>query len=134
MVPYGFAHRAEDDALLLQRFLIGGGHRHAVHYRVHRDTGQALPFLKGDSQLFEGRQYFRINFIHALGPVSLWGRVVIDVLIVDGRIFHVGPSWRLLLQLQPMAERLEPPFQKPLRLFLLRGDQPDDVLIQPLGG
>src|SRR5256885_12784323 len=43
-------------------------------------------------------------------------------------VLHVGPVRPG--HLQPVAVRLEPPFEHPGRLTLLLGDQPDDVLAQ----
>ena len=55
--------------------------------------------------------------------------VINDVLVVDRLVLDVLPG--RLFHREPQAERLEPPLEHPLRLFLLLRDQPDDVLVQP---
>ena len=60
----------------------------------------------------------------------LLGRGVIgNRLIVDGRIMDPRPG-RLFLR-QPEAEGFQPPFQQPVRLFLLGRNQANHVLVQP---
>ena len=70
------------------------------------------------SRLFEAR--------FALGR-----RVVVQVLVVDRRMLDARPM--RLGHLPPGGEGLQPPLQQPFGLLLARGDQPDDVLVQPLG-
>ena len=57
-------------------------------------------------------------------------------LVVDGAEFDVGPLGLglLLLQLGPVAVRLQPPLQHELRLVLLGRNQADDVFVQALRG
>ena len=51
-----------------------------------------------------------------------------DVLEIDGRIMDFGPRGRL--HREPVAECLEPPFEHPLGLPFLGGNEPDDVFVQ----
>src|ERR1019366_9940020 len=57
--------------------------------------------------------------------------VVADVLVVDGPVGNVLPG--RFGESQPVAVRARAPFEQPLRLVLLGGDQRDDVLAQPRG-
>ena len=47
-------------------------------------------------------------------------------------MMNVGPS--RFLEREEVTERSEPPLQQPLRLALLRGDQPHHVLVETLRG
>ena len=73
----------------------------------------------------------RIDLVEALQLLlRLRGGVVDDVLVVDRRERDVRPPARLLHR-QPVAVRLQPPLEQPVRLALLGGDEADDVLVQP---
>jgi hypothetical protein len=56
----------------------------------------------------------------------------VDVLEIDFRIVDARPG--RLVESQPAAKRAKPPLEHPLGFVLLRRDQPDDVLVQALGG
>ncbi len=129
----GLGDRQEDHPVLLELFLERRRHRHAVEHRVDGDTGQPLLFLKRDTQLLEGLEQLRVHFVEALRTLGLLGsRVVVDRLVVDGRIRHIGP--RRLGHLEPVPIGLEPPLEHPVRLALLLRNEPDDVLVEPSGG
>src|SRR5690606_28546545 len=55
----------------------------------------------------------------------------VGVLIIDRRVVQLRPR-RLVLQPRPVAKGLEAPFQQPVRLTLLGGDETDDILRKPL--
>ena len=62
-------------------------------------------------------------------------RVVDDVLVVDRRIIDVGPP-RLAffaLQLEPVAQRLQPPLQHPLRARPCAPRSGECLFVQTLG-
>ena len=67
----------------------------------------------------------------ASAGLGLRGRVVADVLVVDRLVGDVLPG--RLGQRQPVAVRAQAPFEQPVWLVLLGGDQSDDVLAQPRG-
>ena len=57
--------------------------------------------------------------------------VIIGVLVIDRRHVELRPvGWR---HCQPVAVGLEPPFEHPFGLVLLRRYETDSVLAQPLG-
>ena len=132
MLAHRFGERAEDDAELGQLVAEGGGHRHRVEHRVDGHVGQQLLLLERNAELLEGGADLGIDLVEAVQLRLLPGRrVVADVLVVDGRVGDVLP--RRLGHLLPGAKRLEPPVEQPLGLVLLGRDEPDDVLVQPLG-
>ena len=133
MLPHRLGERAEDDAEVRQLVLEGRRHRHAVEHRIHRHAGQHLALVQRYPQLLVGGQQFRVHLIQALGTIRRLGsRIIDDVLVVDGRIVHVGPLGLGLglFELRPVAVGPQAPVQQPLRLTLLLGDQPDHVLAQ----
>ena len=133
VVVHRFAETAEDDALLLERRLKGGLHAHAVEHHIHSHAHQTLLFFQRDAQLLEGLHQFGIGLVQAVELRLLLGRaVVVAVLVVDLGVVHMRPV--RLLHLQPQAVGLQPPLQHPLGLVLLRADEADDVLVQPLRG
>src|SRR5437879_3149963 len=134
MVLHGLGEGAEDDAELGELFFEGCRHRDAVEDRVDCDAGQALPLGERNAKLLEGLQELGVDLVEARGPLALplRGRVVDDLLVVDGRVGDVGPL-RLpgpALQLAPVAIRAQAPLEHELGLALLGRDQPDDVLVQ----
>jgi hypothetical protein len=81
--------RAEDDALLLELALEGGGDRDAVEDRIDRDPGQHLLLLERDAELLVGAQELRVDLVQALGTFAGLGRgVVVGVLKVT--LAHAG--------------------------------------------
>ena len=54
--------------------------------------------------------------------------VIDDVLEVDGRDIEVRPGGQR--HLLPLPEGFQPEFEQPFGLFLLAGDQPDDVFVE----
>ena len=133
MLADGLREGAEDDAEVLQLALEGGGHGDAVEYRVHRHAGENRLFLQRDTELGVGLQELRIDLVEALGAVfpGLGRRIIDDVVVVDLGVVNVGPGG--LFEGEPMPISLETPLEQPLRLFLLGGNQADDVLIQAAG-
>ena len=146
MVAHRLADRTENHAHFGQRFPERGGHRDTVEHGVHRDlralvfgvlrpfdAGQDGTFLQRYAELFVRRQQFRIDLVEALRTgLFLRCGVVMNILVVDRRMMDLGPM-RLGHGL-PGDECLKPPFQQPVGLVLARGNQPDRVLGQPLGG
>ena len=132
----GFAHGAEDDAGFLQHILVGGGDGDTVQHGVNRHAGHPFLLVQGDAELVESLHQLRVHLVQALGAVPLLDRggVVVDVLKVDGVVVNVGPGRLFLVQPEPMPEGPKPPLQHPLGLVLLGGNEPDDVLVQALGG
>src|SRR4029453_18963466 len=86
-------------------------------------------FFEWNPKPFERTRNLRINFVETLKRRSFLRRgVVDDVLIVDRPEFDIAPGW--LRHREPHAMGLEPPFEQPLRFLLLRGNEPDDLLVQ----
>ena len=114
---------------LVQLLFEGRCHGDAVEDRVHGNAGETCPLGEGDPELLIRLQQFRIDLFQTLRRCLLFRRRIIDhILVVDGRILHVGPC--RLFHRQPVAERLQPPFQQPFGFPLLAGDQTDDVLTE----
>ena len=135
MILDRLAHRAENDPGLLQLLLVGGSHRHAVQHGVHRHSGQPRLLFQRDAQLAERFQHLRVHFVQALRPVvrRLGRRVVVNVLVVDGRKLHVRPRRFRVGLPRPEPVRLQAPLQHPLRLVLLGRNQAHHVLAEALG-
>ena len=75
--------------LLLHR----GADRDAVENRVDRHSGELLLLGQRDPELVVGPQKLGIDLIEALERLdALRGRVVDDVLVVDGLVVDVAPS------------------------------------------
>ncbi len=126
------AERHEDDAMLGEGLLKRRLHRSAVHDGIHRHAGELLLLVERDAQLVESGQQLGIHLVQALLFLALTRSGIIDnILIINLRQIKMAPI--RLLQRQPMTERLQTKLQQPLRFFLLGGNQPDDVFIQPFG-
>src|SRR2546425_6165156 len=124
-----FRDRTENDPLPRERLPERGRHRDAVEHGVHRNAGEPLLLFDRDAELCERLHELRIHLLQAVElRLSLGRRVVADRLIVDRPIPHVRPV--RLGHLQPVVVGPQPPVEHPLRLALLGGDQPDDVLVQ----
>src|SRR5882762_7275107 len=122
-------HRTEDHAEFGELRLERGRDGHAVEHGIHGDAAEALLLLDRDAELLERGDELGIDLVERVEFWKLFGgRVVADRLIVDRPVLHVGPM--RLRHLEPVAVRLEPPLQHPLRLALLGGNQPDHVLVQ----
>ena len=108
-------------------------HRDAVEHRVHGDAGDSsFCSSSGMPSLSKVRLHLGIDLVEAVQHLLLLRRrVVDDVLVVDRVVLDVLPG--RLLHRQPQAIRLQAPLEQPLRLVLLLRDQPDDVLVEPLG-
>ncbi len=129
VLAHRLGERAEDDAELGQFSLERGRHRDAVKDGVNGHPGQQLLLLERDTELFVSLQNFGIDVIEAFDRrlLRLRSRVVSNRLIVNGRVMDVGPG--RLLHREPMAVRLQPPFQQPIGFVLLGGNMADDVFI-----
>ncbi len=135
----GFADRQEDDASLLQLFAKGGGDRHAVEYCIDRDLARALDTGKHFllchryAELVVNRLDVRIELVERGELFLLFRcRVVIGVLVIDGRIAELGPV--RLFHFLPQTKRFQPPVEHPFRLALLGADEPDGVFTKALFG
>src|SRR5262249_12585755 len=99
------------------------------------DAGQALLLGEWDPELLERLDELGIDVVEARGPLALplRGRVVDDLLVVDGRVGDVRPPRlsRLALPLPPAALGPPAPLQHVLGPRLLGRDQPDDFFVQP---
>jgi hypothetical protein len=127
-----FGEGAEEDAELFQLVFEGGRHGYRVEHRIDRYAGQGTALGQGDAQLLVGAQQFRIDLVQALGAFPGFGRgVVVQVLVVDGRVAHAGPF--RFGHGQPVPVGLEPPVEHEGGLALLRRDQADDILVQAHG-
>jgi hypothetical protein len=125
-------HGAEDHPHVMKLLLEGGGHRDAVEHRVDRHAGEPLLLHQGNAELLVGAQQLRVDLVQALRPLGgLGGGVVVGVLVVDRREGDLGPLG--LCHGEPVLIGLEPPVEQPVRLALLVGDEPDDVLVEALG-
>ncbi len=135
MLLHRFGKRAEDHARFGQLCLERRCNRHRVEDRIHGYIGKQLLLGQRNPQLLVRAQNLRVYLVEA-GQLLLLlrRRVVRDVLVVNWRKLHVGPLWLRVRPLlaRPVAVRAQTPFQHELRLVLLRGDQPDHVLAQPL--
>ena len=131
MVLHRLGERTEDDADLGQLLLEGRGHRHRVDDGVDRHTAEPLLLGQGDTELVEHGPNLGVDLVEA-GQLRLRlrGRVVDDVLVVDRPVVDVLPV--RLLQRDPVPVGPQTPLDQPVRLPLLRRDQPDDILAQPL--
>ena len=136
MLLHRFGERAEDNAQLPQLLLERSRHRDAVKDRIHRDAREQLALLERDAQFFIGPQELRVQFIQALQPRLLFGRgIVNDVLIVDGRVVDIGPLrfGLRLLERHPVPECPQPPLKHELGLRLFVRNQADGLFVQSLG-
>ncbi len=133
MLTRCLAKGAEDDAVLRQLGAICGADRDRVEDGIDRHAGEDLLLAEGDAQLLVGLQQLGIDIVQRAQRLGGAGRrVVADVLVVDRVVLDVGPAG--LAHLEPATVGLEAPLEQPRRLLLLLGDEPDDVLAQPLGG
>ena len=118
MVFDRFAEGAEDNTVLRQLFLVGGGDRNTVEHSVHRHIAQPFLFTERNSQLVEGFKQLGINLIQAgLLVLLLRGGVVNDVLVVDRGMAQCRPV--RLLQGQPVPEGFQPEVEQKSGLLLL---------------
>ena len=129
---------AENHSRLLQLLAECGGHANAVKHRIHRhfarafDPGQHFLFGQRNAELVINAFDLGIELVErGQFRLRLGRRIIIGVLIIDRRVADFGPI-RLFHGL-PQAERFEPPFEHPFRLFLLGRDKPHGVFIETLG-
>ncbi len=131
MLLQGLRDRAEDDALLGQRLAERGLHRHGVHHRIDRHARERHLLLQRNAQLVERAPQLGIDLVHRARTFGLLGRGVVDhVLEIYFGNVEMGP--RGGRQRQPVAVSLQTGLGHPLRLALLRGNEPHDLLAQPL--
>ena len=132
MIAHGLGERTENYAVLGQLLLMRGAHGHTVKHRIHRHTRQALALVQRHAEFVVSFEQLRIHLIQTLRPILVLrarGRVIADRLIINRLILYMRPT-RLLHRL-PMAERLQPPVEQPLRLLFLGRDVPNHILVQP---
>jgi hypothetical protein len=106
--------------------------RRSTIRRVTDDAGQDLLLAQGDSKLLIGPEDFRVDFIERLQHVPLRRGVVIEVLVVDRAVIDTRPM--RFAHGQPAAIGLEPPFEHPGRIVLLRRNETNGIFAQALGG
>jgi hypothetical protein len=133
VILHGLGEGAEDHSRFAESLLEGGRDRYAVEDGIHGYAGEPGALVQGDTELVVGLEKLGIDVVQAPGAVGLVlrGRVVGNGLEVDGRVVHPGPPG--LLHPLPVPEGLEAPVEHELRLALDRGDQANDVLVQPRG-
>src|SRR5208282_1169305 len=138
MISDRLGKRAEDDARLGELRLERRRDRNGIEYGVDRDVPPLDPrkdllLHQRDSEFGVGAQELRIDFVERLRRRrGSWRGEIIDVLEVDRRIGDARPRRRV--HRPPTTQSLKPPFQQPLRLSLLFGNEPDSVFIQALWG
>ena len=132
-LAHRLGERAEDDALLGELVLERGGDGDAVEDRVDRDARQRGALLERDSQLLVRLEELRIDLVETLRAVvlRLRGGVVRDPVVVDRRVGDVRPTG--LRHGEPVAVRLQAPFDEEFGLALLARDEPDDILVEAGG-
>ncbi len=136
MLLHRLRERAEDDTHLRELALEGGGHGDRVENRVNGHAREQLLLVEGDAELLVRAQNLRVNLVEAVElRLLLRGRVVGDVLVVDGSDGQVGPRWRSFFfrHAEPVAQRVQAPLQHELGLALARRDEANDVFVEPLG-
>src|SRR5437868_1088386 len=127
---HSFGERTEDDASLLQLLFISSRNRDGIEDSVNGNIRKLLLLLKRNAKLLECAKKLWINFVHArLLSLLLWRAVVDDLLIVDFRVLDVRPVARLRHG-QPVAIGFQAERKHPLRLVLLRRDEPNRILVQ----
>ena len=129
MLAHGLGEGTEDDAEGRELVLEGRRHRHAVDDGVHGDAREDLALLQGHAELLVHGDELGIHVRETLRrPVlrGLRGGVVDDLLVVDSGVGHARPF--RLGHREPVPVGLEPPFEQPLGLTLLAGDEAHDVL------
>ena len=66
VLPHRFAEGTEDDSLIGELVLEGGGHRHGVEHGIHGDAGEHLLLFQRDAQLVVGREDLRVDLVQAV--------------------------------------------------------------------
>ena len=140
---------------LLQLFLEGGGDRDAVEHGVDRDAvarqrspssptspscgasrtmpSSASRSRSGNAELVVGLEDFRIDVVERLRRLEVGRRgIIVGVLIVDRPVIDARPL--RLAHGEPAPIGVEPPFEHPGGLVLLRRNEADGVLRQALRG
>ena len=135
MILHCLRKRTENDPQLGELSFERRCDRNAIEHRIDGDAGQRFLFVERDAQLLVHLEQLRIDLFQTLWSVRLRfrRRIITDRLVVDGRIMHHRPL-RLSLrffQLRPMAVSFKPPFEHERRLVLFRGDEANDLFVQP---
>ena len=138
VLAHGLRDRAKNHAGPRQLLLKSRRDGDAVEHRVdrhpaHLDAGENLLLAQGNPQLLVSPQKLGIDVFERGRPRRRFGRrVIIEVLIVDARMFDARPIG--LGHGQPSAIGRKPPVGEPLRLVLLGRDEADDVFGKTLRG
>ena len=156
MLAQRLRDRHEDHAGLLQLFLEGRGDRNRIEHGVDRDAvarreglailanftlfrllahnaEQRLALAQRNAELVVGLEDFGIDVVERLRRLEVGRRgIIVGVLIVDRPVVDLGPL--RLAHGQPAPIGVEPPFEHPGRLVLLRRNEADGVLVQALRG
>ena len=135
MLAHSLAERAEDDAEFGKFLPESGAHAHGIEDRIHGHLAfhsrKHLAFADGDAEFVEGLLQRRIYFLGTV--LILFGCGVVDyVLEIYFRKAAEMPPFRRRHFLPP-GKCLQAEIQQPLRLGLLCGNKPDNVLIEALG-
>src|SRR5713101_3734717 len=92
MLLHSFREGAEDNSQISQLLLERSSHGDAVEHRIHRHTREVLLLLERNAQFLVGAQDLWIQFLQARQTWFLFGRrVVNDLLVVDWPVLDIGP-------------------------------------------
>src|SRR2546426_9915452 len=118
MLLYRFAERTENHPVLLQFFFVSGGNGNGIENRVNSNAWKLLLLRQWNSELLERPEQLRINFVQTCFRHFLYGRAVVnDVLVVDLGKSDIWPAARFF-HLQPIAIGLQTKLEHPLGLVL----------------
>ncbi len=126
VVLHGFGNRRKDNALLGQPVAERRRDGNAVEHSVNGDAGQHFAFVQRHAKFFIGFHQLRINFRFL---VRFRRGVIINVLIVDRRIFNLCPA--RFRHGQPVAVGFQPEIQQPFGFVFFGRNIADDVFVQP---
>ena len=131
MIAQGLGDRTEDDAHRSEGLLERGLDRNGVHDGVDRHACEGHLLLEGNAELIERALELGIDLVHRSQLLlGLGSGVVDDLLEIDRRDRQMTP--RRGIERQPMAIGRHAPLGHPCRFALFGGDQPHDLLVEPL--
>ena len=123
----GVTYRGEDHSLLGELLLERGLHRHRVHDGVHGGAAKRQTLLERYAELVECLHQLGV-YLLVLGLLGQRVGIIGYGLVVHRRHVDVAPL-RLLERL-PVVVCRQSEFEHPLRLALLPGNEPYDVLVE----